>query len=59
MSTGMGVANPKFSQSGRKSKKTKHCTIPKSLICKREAKRVPIKGTGLISLKVAIKETTI
>ena len=31
MSTGMGAANPKFSKSGRKPKKTKHCTIPKNL----------------------------
>ena len=28
MPTGMGVANPKFSKSNRKPKKTKHCTIP-------------------------------
>ena len=31
MPTSMGVSNPKFSKSGRKPKKTKHCTIPKNL----------------------------
>ena len=31
MPTGMGVTNPKLSKGGRKLKKTKHCTIPKTL----------------------------
>ena len=30
MSTGMGAANPKVSKSGRKPKKTRHCTNPKN-----------------------------
>ena len=28
MSTGMGVADPKFVKGSRKLKKAKHCTIP-------------------------------
>ena len=31
MPTSMGVANPKFSKSDRKPKKSKHCTIPNTL----------------------------
>ena len=31
MATSTGSANPEFSKSGRKPKKTKHCTIPKNL----------------------------
>ena len=31
MSTGMRVTNPKLSKGGRKLKKEKHCTIPKTL----------------------------
>ena len=34
----MGVANPKFSKSDRKPKKTKHCTIPKPLTREEEQK---------------------
>ena len=38
MPTGIGVANPKFSKSDRKPKKTKHCTIPKTLTREEEQK---------------------
>ena len=31
MPTGMGVTNSKLSKGGRKLKKIKHCTIPKTL----------------------------
>ena len=45
MPTGMGSANPKFSKSGRKPKKTRHCTNPnKILISKRKEKK---NGTSL------------
>ena len=57
MSTGMGVANPKFAKSDRNPKKTKHCTIPKTLT-REEEQKYSRKGTGLINMKVAIKETT-
>ena len=44
MPTGMRATNPKFSKSGRKPKKTRHCTNPKNfLTSKRKVKR------GLIS----------
>ena len=43
MSTGMGVANPKFFKSDRKPNKTKHCTIPKSLIEKEIQKEFQLK----------------
>ena len=50
MSTGMGAANPKFSKSGRKPKKTRHCTNPKKfLTSKRKAKR------GLLSKRCQAK----
>ena len=40
MPSGIGVANPKFSKSGRKPKKTRHCTNPKIfLTSKRKEKR--------------------
>ena len=39
MPTGIGVANPKFSKSDRKPKKTKHCTIPKTLTREEEQKK--------------------
>ena len=32
MSTGMGVTDLKFIKGGRKLKKIKHCTIPKTLM---------------------------
>ena len=32
MSNGMRATNPRFVKGGRKLKKTKHCTIPKTLI---------------------------
>ena len=32
MPIGMGVNDPKFVKGGRKLKKTKHCTIPKTLM---------------------------
>ena len=38
MPTGIGVTNPKFVKSDRKPKKTKHCTIPKTLIREEEQK---------------------
>ena len=38
MATGMEVANPKFSKRDRKPKKTKHCTIPKTLTREEEQK---------------------
>ena len=38
MPTDMGVANPKFSKSDRKPKKTNHCTIPKTLTREEEQK---------------------
>ena len=31
MQTGMGVTNPKLAKGGRKIKKAKYCTIPKTL----------------------------
>ena len=57
MPTGMGVANPQFSKSDRKPKKTKHCTIPKTLTRKEEQKECQKKELGLINMKVEIKET--
>ena len=47
MSTGMGVTNPKFSKSGRKPKKTKHCTIPKFLTVKEKQKKFQLKELDL------------
>ena len=44
--TGMGVANPKFSKSDRKPKKTKHCTIPKTLKREEEQKEFQKKELG-------------
>ena len=38
MPTSMGVASLKFSKSDRKPKKTKHCTIPKTLTREEEQK---------------------
>ena len=59
MSTSMGVANPKFSKSGRKSKKTKHCTIPKKILAteKKSKKGLLSKETDLIRITVANKIT--
>ena len=53
---GMGVANPKFSKRYKKLKRTKHCTIPKTLT--RKDKKMPEKGTGLMNMRVVIKEAT-
>ena len=40
MTSSIGAANPKLSKSGRKPKKTKHCTNPKFfLTSKRKAKK--------------------
>ena len=56
MSTGMGAANPKFSKSGRKPKKTKHCTIPKIFDkYKEKQKGLPSKGIDLIKMTVKSK----
>ena len=38
MPTDMGVTNPKFAKSDRKPKKTKHCTISKTLTREEEQK---------------------
>ena len=38
MPTGMRVVNPKFYKRDRKHKRTKHCTIPKTLTRKEEQK---------------------
>ena len=59
MATSMGAANPKFSKSGRKPKKTKHCTIPKSpsQIKKKSKRRLLSEGTDLIRMTVAKKIT--
>ena len=43
MSTGMGVASPKFSKSNRKPKKTKHCTTPNL----RRIKAKELKNKGI------------
>ena len=43
MPTGMRVANPKFSKGGRKPKKTKHYTIPKSLIVEEKQTEFQLK----------------
>ena len=56
MPTGMGVANPKFSKSDRKPKKTKHYTIPKTLTREEAQKEFQKKGNGLINMKMVIKE---
>ena len=40
MPTSTGVANPKFSKSDRKPKKTKHYTIPKTLTREEEQKEL-------------------
>ena len=42
----MGVTNPKLAKSGRKLKKAKHCTIPKTLN-KKKRKDAYGKGTEL------------
>ena len=39
MSSGMGVANPKFSKSGRKHNKTRHCTNPKNILQVKEKQK--------------------
>ena len=43
MSTGMGVASPKFYKSNRKPKKTKHYTIPNL----RKIKTKELKNKGI------------
>ena len=54
----MGDANPKFSKSGRKPKKTKQCTILKNLgQVKRNAKGIPFKRIDLIRMKMKNKIT--
>ena len=54
----MPTANPKFSKSGRKPKKTKHCTIPKNFWqVKRKAKGLLSKEIDLIRMTVANKIT--
>ena len=59
MLTGMRITNPKFVKSDIKPKKTKHCTIPKKKnFDERRTKKSSKKGTRLINMKVAIKETT-
>ena len=40
MPTGMGVTNPKLAKGGRKLKKAKHCTIPKTLCKNGKEKRL-------------------
>ena len=47
MPTGIGAANPKFSKSGRKPKKTRHCTNLKN------SWQVKEKQKGDFSLKYA------
>ena len=49
MSTGMGVASPKFSKSNRNPKKTKHCTIPN---LKKKKKAKEFKNEGICMNKV-------
>ena len=58
MPTGMGVTDPKFVKGGRKLKKTRHCTIPKTLITNvlktgpvSEPKKLPVHGS-LVELVV-------
>ena len=49
MPIGMGAANPKFSKSGRKPKKTRHCTnLKKNLTSKRKKK-------GLLSKRCKVE----
>ena len=57
MSTSMGVTNPKFVKGGRNLKKTKYCTIPKTLMEDENEKtsRIRRKVYGLIMVK---KNTT-
>ena len=40
MPIGMGAANPKFSKSGRKPNKTRHCTNPKNILQVKEKKQL-------------------
>ena len=47
MLTGIGAVSPKFSKSGRKPKKTRHCTNPKNSL------QVKEKQKGDFSLKGA------
>ena len=53
MPTGMGVASPKFSESNRKPKKTKHCTIPN--LRKIKAKELKNKGICLNQVQMEIE----
>ena len=52
MTTGMGVTDPKFVKGGRKLKKTRYCTIPKTLITNvlktgsvSEPEKLPVHGS--------------
>ena len=53
MPTGMRVANPKFSKSNRKPKKTKLCTIPNLRTIK--AKELKNKGICLNQVYMEIE----
>ena len=55
----MGAANPKFSKSGRKPKKTKYCTIPKKHLPneKKNKKGLLSKGIDLIRMTMVNKVT--
>ena len=53
MPTGMGVASPKFSESNRKPKKTKHCTIPN--LRRRKEKELKNKGICLNQVYMEIE----
>ena len=49
MPTGMGVTDSKFVKGGRKLKKTKHCTIPKTLMKNEKWKSFKNKDESLQS----------
>ena len=58
MSTGMGVVNPKFSKSGRKPKKTRHCTNPKKFLQGKEKQKwdFSLKDVKLRICSIYIKD---
>ena len=57
MPIGMGVTDPKFVKGGRKLKKAKHCTIPKTLI-KDEKKKASKIRKRIYSVNMVKKDTT-
>ena len=58
MPTGIGVTNPKFVKGGRNLKKTKHCTILKTLIKMKSEKASKIRKISYCLIAVNEKKNT-